>query len=56
MTADDLARAYWDASRRRDPLLPRWDGLAADLRRNRVADYQSMLDAGWTFTPPKETA
>jgi hypothetical protein len=57
VTADDIARAYWDASRQRDPLLPRWEGLAVDIRRNRVADYQTLLDAGWRFTPPpKETA
>lgn len=53
MTAADIARAYWDTSRRRDPLLPRWEGLAVDIRRNRVADYQAMLDAGWRFMPPE---
>lgn len=51
--AGRVARAHWDASRRRDPSLPRWEGLAVDLRRNRVADYQTMLDAGWVFTPPE---
>lgn len=53
MNGEDVARAYWDYSRRRDPMLPRWEGLAADLRKNRAADYQAMLDDGWTFTPPK---
>lgn len=51
MTGEDIARAYWEHSRRRDPMLPRWEGLAPDLRKNRAKDYQSMLDDGWTFTP-----
>ncbi len=54
VTAEDIARAYWEHSRRRDPMLPRWKGLAPDLRKNRAKDYQSMLDDGWTFTPPGE--
>ena len=53
MTAEDFARACWDASRRRDPLLPEWDGLAVDLRRNRVADFAAMMADGWVFTPPE---
>lgn len=28
MTGEDIARAYWEHSRRRDPMLPRWEGLA----------------------------
>ena len=54
MTGEDIARAYWNYSRCRDPQLPPWEGLASDLRRNRAADYQAMLDDGWTFTPPED--
>lgn len=36
MTGEDIARAYWEHSRRRDPMLPRWEGLAPDLRKNRA--------------------
>lgn len=32
MTGEDIARAYWEHSRRRDPMLPRWEGLAPALR------------------------
>ncbi len=53
MTGEDIARAYWAHSRKRDPMLPRWEGLAPDLRKNRAADYQAMLDDGWVFTPPR---
>ena len=49
---EDIARAYWEAERRIDPKLPRWEGLAADLRRFRTATYDLMLADGWTFTPP----
>lgn len=50
--AERVARAFHNESRHRDPSLPVWEGLAVDLRHNRVADYQAMLDAGWVFTPP----
>lgn len=53
VTGEDIARAYWEHSRRRDPMLPRWEGLAPDLRKNRAADYQAMLDDGWVFLPPE---
>lgn len=35
MTGEDIARAYWEHSRRRDPMLPRWEGLAPAVRRTR---------------------
>ncbi len=53
MTADDLARvfhAHYKALAAGS--YPEWEGLQVSWRRERVAAWQSMLDAGWTFTPP----
>lgn len=57
MTADALARAFHDHYRQHAAgSFPEWEGLQVAWRREKVAAWQSMLDAGWTVTPPKETA
>lgn len=55
MTADEMART-WHAwfTDTVDAKQPPWEGVAVDLRRDRVATWQAMLDAGWRFVPPKE--
>lgn len=52
MTGEDIARAYHDANRRIDPILPPWEGMQVVWRRQRAAVYQAMLDDGWRITPP----
>jgi len=51
--AEAFARAQHDAfTRAVDTLQPAWEGLAVDLRRNRVAAVEQLLADGWQLVPP----
>lgn len=54
MTGEEFARIRHDYDRRRDRILPPWEGMQITWRRQRAATYQAMLDDGWVFTPPAE--
>ncbi len=55
MTAEDLARAFHDHYRAHaSGSFPAWEGMQAAWRREKVAAWQAMIDAGWTFTAPRE--